>query len=114
VKKGPFGEFYACSNYPACKFTKQKAEVLDVPCPKCGSKILTRHGRGGKSVFYSCEKYPSCDFSTWDLPTAEVCPNCGEMLYRKKGRAAMLVCHKEGCGYKQKVEQTEGAENAEE
>ncbi len=114
VKKGPFGEFFACSNYPACKFTKQKAEILDVPCPKCGSQILTRHGRGGRTVFYSCEKYPTCDFSTWDLPTKEVCPTCGEMLYRKKGRVAMLVCHKEGCGYKQKVEQTEVGENAEE
>ena len=113
VKKGPFGEFYACANYPACRFTKQKTEAIDVPCPKCGAQVLTRHGRGGRSVFYSCEKYPTCDFSSWDLPTKEICPTCGEMLYRKKGRVAMLVCHKDGCGYKQKVEQTEGAEGAE-
>ena len=113
VKKGPFGEFYACANYPACKFTKQKSEPIDVPCPKCGSTVLTRHGRGGRTVFYSCERYPECDFSTWDLPTKETCPVCGDILYRKKGRVPMLVCHRETCDYKQKIEQTEGNENAE-
>ncbi len=107
LKKGPYGDFYACANYPACRFAKQKAEPLDVPCPKCGSKILVRHGRGGKSTFYSCETYPACDFSTWDLPTAETCPDCGQMLFRKKGKSAMLVCHNTACNYKKKIEETE-------
>ncbi len=106
LKKGPYGDFYACINYPACKFAKQKTEALDVPCPKCGSHVLVRHGRGGKSTFYSCEKYPACDFSTWDLPTAEKCPECGQMLYRKKGKTVMLVCHNTECNYKQKIEGT--------
>ncbi len=102
LKKGPYGQFFACINYPECKFTKQKTEELGVACPKCGGKLLVRHGRGGRTVFYSCENYPTCDFSTWDMPTDKTCPQCGEMLYRKKGRNAMLVCHKEGCGYKEK------------
>ncbi len=110
LKKGPFGEFYACSNYPSCKFTKQKAEALDVSCPKCGSAILKRYGRGGRSLFYSCERYPECDFSNWDMPTAEKCPQCGEMLYRKKGKIAMMVCHKDGCGFKRKSEEQSGAD----
>ncbi len=113
LKKGPFGEFYACVNYPECKFTKQKSEALDVPCPKCGSKILTRYGRGGRTVFYSCERYPDCDFSSWDLPTKETCPDCGELLYRKKGRSGMLICHKEGCGFKKKVEESASNDTAE-
>ena len=114
LKKGPYGAFYACVNYPECKTTKQKSEALDVPCPKCGGKVLTRYGRGGRTVFYSCEKYPECDFSTWDMPVAEVCPACGELLYRKKGKSAMLVCHKEGCGFKKKVENPEVKDAAEE
>ena len=109
LKKGPYGDFYACANYPACKFAKQKTEAIDVPCPKCGSQILVRHGRGGKSTFYSCEKYPACDFSTWDLPTAEKCPDCGEILYRKKGKTAMLVCHNTECNYKKKIEETDAS-----
>ena len=109
LKKGPYGDFYACANYPECKFTKQKTEAIDAPCPKCGSKILVRHGRGGKSTFYSCEKYPACDFSTWDLPIAEKCPDCGQLLYRKKGKTAMLVCHNTECNYKKKIEETDAS-----
>ncbi len=110
LKKGPFGEFYACANYPTCKFTKQKTEALDVPCPKCGAAILKRYGKGGRSLFYSCERYPECDFSTWDLPTAEKCPNCGELLYRKKGKNAMLICHNAECGFKKKPEESDAEE----
>ena len=102
-KKGPFGNFYACANYPSCKFTKQKTEALDIACPKCGSAILKRYGRGGKSLFYSCQRYPECDFSTWDLPTAEKCPKCGGILYRKKGKNTMLICHNAECGFKKKL-----------
>ena len=110
LKKGPYGDFYACINYPTCKFTKQKTEALDVPCPKCGSTILKRYGRGGKSLFYSCEKYPACDFSTWDMPLAEKCPDCGEILYRKKGKNTMLICHNEACGFKKKPTEEDGEE----
>lgn len=110
LKKGPYGDFYACANYPTCKFTKQKTEALDVPCPRCGSAILKRYGRGGKSLFYSCERYPSCDFSTWDLPVAEKCPGCGEILYRKKGKSAMLICHNTECGFKKKPEESDAEE----
>ena len=111
LKKGPFGVFYACSNYPECKFTKQKTEPVDAPCPKCGSTVLTRHGRNGKTVFYSCEKYPECDFSSWDMPVNEKCPDCGEALFRKKGRVPMIVCHNEKCGYKRKADDGQTEEN---
>jgi DNA topoisomerase-1 len=45
------------------------------------------------------------------MPVEETCPDCGELLYRKKGRSAMLVCHKEGCGYKKKVEEPPKADD---
>ena len=110
LKKGPYGSFYACVNYPECKFTKQKTEPIEAPCPKCGSLVLTRHGRGGRTVFYSCEHYPECDFSSWDMPIKENCPDCGQNLFRKKGRVPMVVCHNEQCGYKRKEEQEETGE----
>lgn len=100
-RSGRYGSFFACSRYPECKFTKQKTKELDVPCPKCGGKILTKYGRN-RTVFYSCEKYPDCDFSSWDMPTSESCPDCGKMLFRKKGKP-MLVCHEKDCGYKREV-----------
>ncbi len=106
VRQGRYGAFYACSRYPECKFTKQKVKSLGVSCPKCGRDIVTKYGRN-KTVFYSCSGYPECDFSSWDLPTNEKCPQCGEMLYQKKGRA-LLVCKKEGCGYKREI--TDGSD----
>ena len=100
-RTGRYGTFFACANYPTCTFTKQKTKELDVPCPKCQSKLLIKTGRN-KTVFYSCERYPDCDFSSWDMPTAEKCPDCGKMLFRKKGKA-LLVCHEKDCGYRREV-----------
>ena len=102
-RNGRFGSFFACSRYPECKFTKQKTKELDVPCPKCGAKVLVKTGRN-KTVFYSCEKYPECDFSSWDMPVAETCPDCGKILFRKKGKP-VLVCHDKACGYRRETEE---------
>ncbi|MBQ2875823.1 MAG: type I DNA topoisomerase [Clostridia bacterium] len=105
IRQGRYGTFYACSNYPSCRFTKQKVTETGVPCPICSSKILARHGRG-KSLFYSCERYPECDFSTWDRPLTEKCPDCGANLYYRKSRK-MVVCKERSCGYQREEELAE-------
>lgn len=98
IKKGRFGSFYACENYPECKTTKAITKDTNVKCPLCGSKIVIKHGRK-RTVFYSCEGYPKCNFSTWDIPLEEKCPQCGGLLLRKKGKET-VYCHNEKCGYK--------------
>ena len=79
---------------------------LEVPgmvaCPKCGADIVMKWGKR-RTVFYSCERYPECDYSSWDMPSPEKCPDCGEILYHKKGKN-LLVCKKDGCGYKREIE----------
>ena len=105
VRSGRYGTFFACSNYPTCKYTKQKVTETGVCCPICSSKILARHGKG-KSLFYSCEKYPECDFSTWDRPLAEKCPLCNAPLYYRKSRKT-VVCKEKGCGYQREEELAE-------
>ncbi len=107
LRAGRFGSFYACSRYPECKTTRQITKELGVNCPKCGAKIVVKKGKN-RSVFYSCERYPECDFSSWDMPTDEKCPDCGEMLYRKKGKP-YLICKREGCGYKREAEENNGS-----
>ena len=97
VRNGRYGSFYACANYPTCKFTKQKVNELGVACPKCGAKIITKIGKG--KLFYSCERFPDCDFSTWDLPLDEKCPECGDMLLYKKTRKT-VYCRNKQCEYK--------------
>ena len=102
VRQGRFGTFYACSNYPTCKFTKQKTTETGASCPRCGSSVLARHGRG-KTLFYSCEKYPECDFSSWDMPLAEKCPECSDMLFYRKSKK-LVMCKNKGCDYKREEE----------
>ncbi len=97
-RTGPYGKFYACSNFPACRNIKNEEKAIDVPCPKCGGRILIRNGKR-KNVFYSCENYPDCDFSSWDLPVNEKCPECGSILFRKKGKTPGIVCRNRDCGY---------------
>ncbi len=97
LRTGRYGNFLACSRYPECKNTKQILKETGVNCPKCGAKVVIKNGKN-RTVFYSCEKYPECDFSSWDLPLPESCPDCGQMLYRKKGKS-LVVCHNKDCGY---------------
>lgn len=102
LRNGRYGSFYACSAYPTCKFTKPKTRDIGVACPKCQAKVVMKTGRN-KTVFYSCERYPDCDFSSWDMPTNEACPTCGQLLFRKKGKA-LLVCHDKSCGYSRETD----------
>ena len=94
LKKGRFGQFYACSGYPDCKTTKQiggaqkKPDVpLEEKCPKCDSNLVKKFGRFGE--FTACGNYPACKYvkqNTIGVP----CPNCseGEIVERrsKKGK----------------------------
>ena len=97
LRNGRYGSFYACVNYPTCRFTKPRTKEIDVPCPECGAKIVTRYSKS-KTVFYGCSNYPKCNFSSWDMPMEKKCPDCGKNLYHKKGKA-QLICHDEACGY---------------
>ena len=106
LRNGRFGSFYACANYPNCRFTKQKVKEIGVPCPDCGAKVVAKHGRG--RMFYSCERYPDCSFSSWDMPTTEKCPQCGNILFQRKSRG-LILCRDKKCGYKR--EETVSAKN---
>lgn len=39
---------------------------------------------------------------TWDVPTADRCPQCGKTLFKRRG--GVIVCLGEGCGYEVQVE----------
>ncbi len=106
LKHGRFGEFTACSNYPACKYVKQKSTGL--VCPKDAGDVVERKSKRGK-VFYGCANYPDCDFVLWNKPILEPCPQCGEkFLIEKitKRHGRQLLCHKEDCDYVRSEELT--------
>ncbi len=92
-RKGKYGEFVACSNYPNCKYIKKDVvEVVEViDCPNCSGKIIEKHSKKGK-LFYGCNNYPKCKTAYWDKPTGEKCPKCSEMLVEKKGTIKCSKC----------------------
>ncbi len=80
VREGRRGKFLGCSNYPACRYTRDyegedvvgeasqelassNGEAADdnavpVNCPECGAPMSVRSGRRGK--FLGCSNYPEC------------------------------------------------------
>ncbi len=96
IRRGKYGEFVACSNYPTCKYVKKdvKQAVEIMPCPKCGGMIVEKKTKRGK-VFYGCDHYPKCDFATWDKPVSEKCPKCGGVMTQKKDKVVCMNCNYE-------------------
>ena len=97
LKKGAYGSFYACRNYPDCKTTKPYYKDTGVACPQCGRRILVKQSRSRKT-FYSCEDYPNCKFSVWDVPQQMKCPRCGGLVLKKKNKEH-YYCYNEACGW---------------
>ena len=90
IKFGKFGEFKACNNYPKCNYIVKEEEDnsndTGILCPTCGKhNILKRVAKTGKNkgnIFYSCENFRKCKTIYNDMPTNEVCPNCGSMMLK--------------------------------
>ena len=85
IKMGRFGKFLACPGFPDCKNAKPLVERMPGRCPKCGSGMLKRKSKKGYA-FYACEKGAECGFMSWDVPTAEDCPECGMTMFKKSGK----------------------------
>ena len=119
IKMGRFGKFLACPGFPECKNTKPLVERMPGRCPKCGSGMLKKKSKRG-FAYYACEKGSECGFMSWEVPTAEDCPECGQSLFKKAGRGRMKpFCINENCsrflpeekrGYYKKKTAQEGTE----
>ena len=119
IKMGRFGKFLACPGFPECKNAKPLVERMPGRCPKCGSGMLKRKSKKGYA-YYACEKGSECGFMSWDVPTAEDCPECGFTLFKKSGKGRMKpFCINETCskflpedqrGYYKKKTAAEGEE----
>jgi len=120
IKMGRFGKFLACPGWPECKNAKPLVEHMPGRCPKCGSGLLKRKSKKGYT-YYACEKGSDCGFMSWDVPTAEDCPQCGQTMFKKAGKGRMKpFCINESCVnflpedkrgyYKKKTEEASDAE----
>lgn len=109
VKVGRYGKFIACPGYPECQNIKKYVEKTGVSCPKCGGDIIVKHTKS-KRIFYGCSNYPQCDFVSWNEPINERCPQCGEILYKKKGKKPVAFCAADGCGFSKSLTSKEKSE----
>ncbi|MBR4702059.1 MAG: type I DNA topoisomerase [Oscillospiraceae bacterium] len=123
VKFGRFGKFLACPGYPECKNTKPIVEHMPGRCPKCGAGMLKRKSKKGYT-YYSCETGTECGFMTWDVPTDQDCPVCGQTMFKRSGKGRMKpFCINEKCenflpedkrGYYKRPQAADAASDAEE
>ena len=107
IRKGKYGKFMSCSNFPKCKnlinlpkepvhdavTASEKAKIpdepSDTPCPKCGGAMVIKTGKYGK--FLACTNYPKCKTTVRMDEKSENesygnCPLCAKPLARKKSR----------------------------
>jgi DNA topoisomerase-1 len=93
-RKGRYGEFIACGNFPKCKYTTDlegnappEPELTDIKCDKCGEFMVIKDSRRGK--FYACSAYPKCKNAKPLIPPKELdipCPKCGSVIHEKEGK----------------------------
>ena len=96
IRKGKYGEFTACSNYPECKYIKkEEKKIIEIcDCPNCDGKIVERKTKRGK-IFYGCNNFPKCNIAFWDKPINERCPKCNSILLEKKDKIVCSSCEYE-------------------
>ncbi len=99
LKKGRYGPFLACSNYPKCKNVRSlsgrsrsktepaEPEVIDEKCPKCGRPLVYRRSRYGR--FLGCSGYPECKYIKKEKTPTIPCPRegCDGKLVRKRTKS---------------------------
>ncbi len=92
IKWGRYGQFKACSGYPACKNRKpledesEKYQHMDgVKCKVCDGDMKVKGGPFGP--FLGCSNYPACT-NTQPITTGVKCPKCkdGDIIQSKTRR----------------------------
>lgn len=104
IRKGRYGNFISCSNYPNCKHIEsiQKPKDTGVKCPKCNkNNFVEKKSRKGKT-FYACAGFPKCKNLFLYPPINESCPKClSPILLHKitKKNPENNSCPNENCDF---------------
>ncbi|TXE84407.1 type I DNA topoisomerase [Campylobacter peloridis] len=115
IRKGRYGEFIACLNFPKCKYSRnlkqenkneektqaKQVNSIGLICPECKKgEVVERFSKRGK--FYGCSAYPKCNFVSKYKPSEEKCEECGEALIIKElKKGTFLECLK--CKIKKEI-----------
>ena len=106
VKRGPYGKYIACSQFPRKHPAKPYLVKIGVTCPRegCGGEIVKLKSKKGR-YFYGCSNYPDCNFYSIFLPVDKKCPECGSILAKVPSRVkdAHYQCINKECRYREKA-----------
>ena len=102
IRRGPFGEFTACSGYPHCKYIKKTPKKepvkIGVTCPICNNgEVVERTSNRGRSkgaLFYACSLFPKCKATFSGIPTGERCDVCNAPMIKI---GDLIRCNNERC-----------------
>ncbi|MBD3244754.1 MAG: type I DNA topoisomerase [Candidatus Moranbacteria bacterium] len=98
IKRGRWGPFLGCSNYPECKNIKKIENSSNVTCPLCNvGEIVEKKSR--KGIFWACNNFPDCRNAMNGKPTGDRCVQCNSLVIidPKTGKEK---CSKKGCNWK--------------
>jgi DNA topoisomerase-1 len=101
VKRGRYGEFLACAQYPECKGTRALPIGVKCPTDNCQGDVVERRSKRGR-MFYGCSRYPGCNFVSWYRPVDKACPVCGStylLCKSTKAQGMLWRCPQKECGY---------------
>ena len=110
IRKGKFGRFIACNNYPECRttFNLPNTGMLKTSkkvCPECNHPLITMI-RKGKKPQELCIN-PDCPSKKVDQKFKErPCPKCkeGTLVLRKSVYGSFIACNKyPRCKYTEKI-----------
>lgn len=90
-RKSRFGEFWGCTAYPECKYTKNIAQPI-IKCPDCETGDIIEKTKE-KNKFYACTGYPNCKKIYPCKPTDERCNLCQQNLVISKTKN--VCCNKD-------------------
>ncbi len=120
TRKGKFGKFIACNNYPDCKTTfsvpnKGKVKSLEKECPHCSHPMVSIQFPRKRPQEICIN--PECPSKKVDEERArseeKPCPKCGEgkLVLRKSVYGSFLGCSRyPKCRYTEKLSEVEEKE----
>ena len=108
LKHGKYGKYLECGK---CGMKKpqlapdgnaREGEATSGKCPDCGKPMRRMRSKSGK-IYFGCTGYPDCKFLSWDVPTGDKCPKCGQFLIRK---GKTIKCSSKECDYSETISET--------
>ncbi|MFA6241214.1 MAG: type I DNA topoisomerase [Candidatus Hydrogenedentales bacterium] len=102
IRRSRMGEeFYGCSAYPKCKFTRPMELGLTCPRAGCGGNLVPK--LANRRRFIGCDKYPACDFTAFGkIDKAVACEKCGNpwtTVIKSKSKPTVRKCPVPACAF---------------